>query len=33
LFNEGMKVLVYSEKGREMDERLWERGGEDLIYY
>jgi len=28
-----MKVLVYSEKGREMDERLWERGGEDLIYY
>ena len=39
LFNEGMKVLIYSEKKQEMaskddkKESGWFRGGEDLGYY
>ena len=33
LFNEGMKVLIHSEKKEELSEQGWFRGGEDLSYY
>jgi len=40
LYNEGMKVLIYSEKKQEQailngqpDEMGWGRGGEDMSYY
>ncbi len=33
LFNEGMKVLIYSEKSYDKEEKGWFRGGEDLSYY
>jgi len=36
LYNEGMKVLSYSERRQETapaEERGWTRGGEDMSYY
>jgi hypothetical protein len=33
LFNEGMKVLVYSEKKLEAEQIGWHRSGEELAYY
>lgn len=43
LYNEGMKVLIYSEKrneflesfdgGQESNAKGWTRGGEDLSYF
>jgi hypothetical protein len=38
LYNEGMKVLFYSEKRQEnqrkkLDEKGWGRGGEELSYF
>jgi hypothetical protein len=40
LYNEGMKVLIYSDKKQEQailhgqtDELGWSRGGEDMSYY
>ena len=33
LFNEGMKVLIHSEKKLEKEQKGWYRGGEDISYY
>jgi hypothetical protein len=33
LFNDGMKVLTYSEKNVEKDGEGWHRAGEDISYY
>ena len=38
LYNEGMKVMIYSEKKQEQikkkqEEKGWARGGEDIGYY
>ena len=33
LFNEGMKVLIFSEKEYEMEKKGWSRGGEDIQYF
>jgi len=33
LYNEGMKVLIYSEKKLEKDGTGWVRGGEDIYYH
>jgi len=38
LYNDGMKVLFYSEKRQEQqkrkpEEKGWARGGEDLSYF
>jgi cytosolic carboxypeptidase protein 2/3 len=37
LYNEGMKVLSYSERAQELaekdEEKGWSRGGEDMSYY
>ena len=33
LFNEGMKVLAYSEKRLEHESVGWHRGGEEIAYY
>lgn len=33
LFNEGMKVLTYSEKKLESEQIGWHRAGEEIGYY
>lgn len=33
LFNEGMKVLIYSEKQAQEKDIGWYRGGTNIIYY
>jgi len=33
LFNEGMKVLSFSEKKLESENIGWHRGGEDISYF
>jgi hypothetical protein len=33
LFNEGMKVLMFSEKKLEQENTGWYRGGEDISYF
>jgi hypothetical protein len=33
LFNEGMKVLVYSDKKLEDEKIGWHRSGEDIAYF
>ena len=33
LFNEGMKVLIHSEKSLAETEKGWFRGGDDISYY
>lgn len=33
LFNEGMKVLIYSEKMAEEKDIGWQRGGYNIAYY
>ena len=33
LFNEGMKVLIHSEKSTDQTNKGWFRGGDDLSYY
>lgn len=33
LFNEGMKVLIHSEKKEQREDIGWFRGGEELSYY
>jgi hypothetical protein len=33
LFNDGMKVLIYSSKLAEEENKGWFRGGKDICYY
>lgn len=33
LYNEGMKVLIFSEKEQEKQNKGWFRGGEDYSYF
>ena len=33
LFNEGMKLLIYSEKKVSKEKTGWFRGGEDISYF
>lgn len=33
LFNEGMKVLMFSEKDNDINGEGWFWGGEDILYF
>lgn len=33
LYNQGLKVLMYSVKGEKLDNTAWYRGGENICYF